>query len=66
MPFELRIGGRPMDRFDDSNQAEARAQALVRENADIIVEIIDLATGRPYAPAASAADRDALARKIGF
>ncbi len=30
------------------------------------VEVIDLTTGRPYAPAAGAADRDQLARKVGY
>jgi hypothetical protein len=65
MGYELRIGGRAMDRFETADEAEARAQILLRENADIIVEIFDLTTGRPYAPAAGAADREALARKIG-
>jgi hypothetical protein len=66
MSFELRIGGESIERFEKSEDAEARARALVRENADIVVEIIDLSTGRPYAPAAGAGDRDALAGKIGF
>ncbi|WP_428492405.1 hypothetical protein [Rhodopila sp.] len=66
MSFELRIGGRSIDRFESSDDAETRAKELVRENADIVVEIIDLSTGRPYAPAAGAGDRDALAGKIGF
>ena len=66
MGFELRIGGQAIDRFEASDDAEARARELVRENADVVVEIIDLSTGRPYAPAAGAGDRDALAGKIGF
>ncbi|WP_428542168.1 hypothetical protein [Rhodopila sp.] len=66
MGFELRIGGQAIDRFETSDDAEARARELVRENADIVVEIIDLSTGRPYAPAAGAGERDALAGKIGF
>jgi hypothetical protein len=66
MSFELRIGGQATDCFENSADAEARARALVRENADIIVEVIDLSTGRPYAPAAGADERDALAGKIGY
>ena len=66
MSFELRIGGQAIDRFDSADDAEARARSLVRENADIVIEIIDLSTGRPYAPAAGAGDRDSLAGKVGF
>ena len=66
MSFELRIGGKATERFDSADDAEARARSLVRENADIVMEIIDLSTGRPYAPAAGAGDRDALAGKVGF
>ena len=66
MPYELRMNGRPIGRFDTSNEAEQQARALIRQNADNVVEIIDLASGQPYAPAASGGDRDALARKIGF
>jgi hypothetical protein len=36
------------------------------DNADCVIEIFDLTTGRPYAPAASAQDREAMSRKIGF
>lgn len=66
MPYELRIDGKVEDRFETSEEAENRARAVVRENPDRVVEVIDLSTGRPYAPAASAGDRDAMARKIGF
>ena len=66
MSFELRIGGQGVERFEQADEAEVRARGLVRENADIIVEIIDLSTGRPYAPAAGAGERDSLAGKIGF
>ena len=66
MGFELRIGGQAVGRFDSADAAEARARSLVRQNADIVIEIIDLSTGRPYAPAAGAGDRDALAGKVGF
>jgi hypothetical protein len=70
MEFELRVGGDCIARFETAEAAETRARELVRANADIIVEIIDLntgrPTGRPYAPAADEAGREALARKIGF
>ena len=66
MPYELRVGGDLEGRYDTSDLAEERARAIIRTNADSAVEIIDLATGRPYAPGASAEDRDTLAQKIGF
>jgi hypothetical protein len=64
MAYELRIGGQGEGRFETSDEAEARARALQREDADAILEVIDLATGRAYAPAAAARDRDDLAREI--
>jgi hypothetical protein len=64
MAYELRIGGQGEGRFETSDEAEVRARALLREDADAILEVIDLATGRVYAPAAGAKDRDDLARKI--
>jgi len=66
MPYELRTQSQPSRRFESSDQAEAHARDLLRANADTQVEIIDLATGRPYAPAASCAERDDLARKVGY
>jgi hypothetical protein len=49
-----------------SDEAEEQARQIMRRDADSVVEIIDLSTGRPYAPAAGAGDREALAKKIGF
>jgi hypothetical protein len=66
MPYELRMNGRACGRFETSDEAERQARTLLRENADNNIEIIDLVSGQPYAPAASAEDRDALAKKIGF
>jgi hypothetical protein len=66
MSYELRIGGRFEARFEDVSEVETKARALIRKDADTIVEIIDLSTGRPYAPAADAQEREAMARKIGF
>jgi hypothetical protein len=66
MAYELRVSGRVEGRYDTSDEAEARARAVLQGNADSVVEVIDLATGKPYAPAASAADREDLAGKIGY
>ena len=66
MPYELRLAGQRPERFETSDAAEARARALIKDDADRQVEIIDLATGRPYAPAAGAGEREALSRKVGF
>jgi hypothetical protein len=66
MAYELRIGGRAAARYETSEEAELRARAMMADNADCAVEIFDLSTGQPYAPAASAEDRETLSRKIGF
>jgi len=66
MPYELRAKGRQAEHYETAEEAETRARALIRADADLQVEVIDLATGRPYAPAADPADREQLSRKIGF
>jgi hypothetical protein len=66
MPYELRVGGRAAGRYETSDEAEGQARQIIRSDADSVVEIIDLSTGRPYAPAAGVGDREALAKKIGF
>jgi hypothetical protein len=66
MPYELRVTGQAVGRYDASEEAEEQARQIIRSDADSVVEIIDLSTGRPYAPAAGAGDREALAKKIGF
>lgn len=66
MAYELRVSGRAEGRYENSDAAEERARAIIRGDADSIVEIIDLTTGRPYAPGAGAQERDEMARKIGF
>jgi hypothetical protein len=65
MTFELRCRGKS-ERFDTAAEAEERARAIILDDADAPVEIVDLSTGRPYAPGASQKDREAMARKIGF
>jgi hypothetical protein len=66
MTYEVRIAGQAPEQFDRVEDAEARARAAIRANADARVEVIDLSTGQPYAPAAGAEDREDLAGKIGF
>ncbi len=66
MAYELRVSGQAEGRYETSDEAEARARDIIRQDADSAVEVIDLSTGRPYAPGAGAADREELARKIGF
>jgi hypothetical protein len=66
MAYELRVTGRAVGRYEQSDEAEEEARQIIRSDADSVIEIIDLSTGRPYAPAASAVDREALAKKIGF
>ena len=66
MSYELTKNGRILGRFETLEEAELQARALIQQNADNSVEIIDLASGKPYAPAADAKDREALAGKIGF
>ena len=66
MAYELRTAGRPAEQYETAEDAEARARDLIKANADLQVELIDLATGRPYAPAADRGDREQLSRKVGF
>lgn len=66
MAYELRVAGQSTARFDTPEQAEACARDMLLKDADSVIEIIDLSTGRPYAPAASAEDRESLARNVGF
>jgi hypothetical protein len=66
MAYELRIHGREECRYETPEEAERRARAILADNADCVIEIFDLTTGRPYAPAASAQDREAMSRKSGF
>lgn len=66
MAYELRIARQATERFDRVEEAQARARDLLRQNADTQVEIFDLSTGRPYAPAASAEEGEDMARKVGF
>lgn len=66
MPFMLRINGRDCGTFPTEEAANARAREAIRETPNLEPEIIDTATGRPAAPAASQERRDDLANKIGY
>ncbi len=66
MAYELRIHGRAECRYETAEEAELRARAILADNADSVIEIFDLSTGRPYAPAASVQDRETMSRRIGF
>jgi hypothetical protein len=66
MAYELRIDGVAAGRFDRSEDAVAQARQAVRGRPDCAPEIFDLATGKPFAPAASHAWQEDLAGKVGF
>ena len=66
MRYELRIGGTPKGRFATERAAVAAARDIIRDDADADVEIFNLETGRPCAPAASKTWREALANRVGF
>ncbi|HEY0182458.1 MAG TPA: hypothetical protein VGC09_06570 [Rhodopila sp.] len=66
MAYELRLAGEVYGRFPTSEEATEHARAMLRANADSVIQIVDLSTGRPYAPAADPEDRENLAGKIGY
>jgi hypothetical protein len=66
MAYELRIHGQTKHQYETPEKAEVRARAILANNADCVIEIFDLSTGRPYSPAASEPDRETMSRKIGF
>jgi hypothetical protein len=66
MPFALRLDRRTLGTYATQDEALAAARRVVQENADHQPEVLDTDTGEPVAPAASAGDRDLLARKIGY
>ena len=66
MPYELRVPGRKPIAYDTEPEAVAAARQCLREDAEAEPEVIDLATGKPCAPGASAAWREELRRNVGF
>lgn len=66
MPYELRQPGADPVIYDNQEAAVAAASAALRRDADLELEIIDLATGKPCSPGASASWREELRREVGF
>jgi len=66
MAYELRIDGSVAARFEQSDEAVAQASQILRQHPDCELEIFDLETGKPFAPAASRGWREHLAKNVGF
>ena len=66
MGYELRVAGAVIGTFDQPEAAVEAARLALRSQPDSEPEIIDTATGKPFAPAASRGWREYLANKIGF
>jgi hypothetical protein len=66
MPYELRQPGAAPATYETEEAAIAAASAALRGNPDLELEVIDLATGQPCAPGASASWREELRRQVGF
>ena len=65
-PYELRLSGKRHAVFDTEQQAMEAASAAIRADADARVEVLDQATGQAAAPAASQAEQESMAKKVGF
>lgn len=66
MPFIVRLGDKTIATYETEDEALARANEIVRADADQQPEVLDAQTGRAVAPGASARSRERLARKVGF
>ncbi len=66
MAYELRIDRQPAGTFERSEDAVARVRQALKNRPDCEPEIIDTATGKPFAPAASRGWREHLANEVGF
>ena len=66
MAYELQRGPLTVRTFGPEEEAVAAASALLRDDADAQLEIIDTATGQPVAPGASGSWREDLAKRVGF
>lgn len=66
MPYEVRLNGTVVAVHERQRDALAQVKEIIARDPDVAAEIIDAATGRPAAPAASVADRQDFARKVGF
>jgi hypothetical protein len=66
MTYEVRARGQVIAVYERQRDALARVRELVRQDPDLEPEIVDAGTGKPAEPAATQADREDLAKKIGF
>jgi len=66
MAYELRIDGGVAARFEQSAEAVAQATKVLQRYPDCELEIFDLETGKPFAPAASRGWREHLVKNVGF
>lgn len=66
MRYDVKIDGTSVGTFASADEALARVRQAVAEHPDREPEIIDRTTGRPFAPAASVAERDRLANETGY
>lgn len=66
MAYELREGGRVLERFGTQAEAEAAARAALQRDSNAEPEIIDIETGRAVQPGGSMRWREELAKKIGY
>ena len=66
MAYELRLPGQAARTFETEAEAIEAARAALAADLDYEPEVIDLATGKPCAPAASAAWREELKGRVGF
>ena len=66
MRYEVRVAGGSLGTYDDPEQALDRVKKALADNPEDEPEIIDMETGKAFEPAATEADRDELANKVGF
>jgi hypothetical protein len=66
MRYEVRVAGASIGVFAEAEEALECVRRALDRNPDEVPEIIDMTTGHAYEPAATEADRDELATKVGF
>lgn len=65
-PYELRVRGKPAGTFETESEAVAAASAAIKQDADSMPEVLDVATGQAAAPAADRQEQETYAGKVGF
>lgn len=66
MPYELRVPGREPVTFETEPEAMDAARRCMSEDPEAEPDVIDLTTGKPCAPGATAAWREEFKRQVGF